>query len=65
MKTDRQQLVEAKLGRDVVEWIQERRDAGRAWPKVAYDLFEATKMEVSHETLRTWYDTAQAEAAKR
>jgi len=63
MKTDRQQLVEAKLGRPVVDWIQERRDAGRSWVKVSYDLAAAIGVEVSFETLRRWYEE-QAEAAK-
>jgi hypothetical protein len=53
--SDRQQLVEAALDRPVIEWIKERREAGRSWVKLSYDLFLATGLEVSFETLRRWY----------
>lgn len=48
------------LGQSVIEWVAERRDAGRPWRLVARDLYEQTngQIDVTYETLRTWLDAA-------
>ena len=53
------------LGRDVREFIAERRGSGprhRAWRLVARDLYEATdgQIDVTYETLRSWAEDVAA-----
>lgn len=44
------------LGRDVLDWIADRRAAGRSWRQIVTDLEEATGGVVSAvpETVRSW-----------
>jgi len=37
------------------QFVAERRNTGRSWRLIARDLYEATDLDVTHETLRTWY----------
>ena len=54
--TATQKLASHLLGRDVREFIAERRAGGRAWRFVARDLYEATggQIDVTYETVRGW-----------
>lgn len=47
------------------EFVRSRRASGRAWRLVARDLYEATNREVdvTYETLRSWFPDEPAEAA--
>lgn len=61
-KTDRQIRVEEKLGTDIVTFVDARRAAGRSWVMTAFDVIQATGIEITHETLRRWYiDSAAAQ----
>jgi len=55
-RTAAAELASLILERPIEEWIAERRAAGRAWRRVERDLLEATggRVDVTHETLRTW-----------
>lgn len=37
------------------EFVSMRRSAGRSWRLIARDLMEATSIDVTHETLRSWF----------
>src|SRR5690554_3220304 len=52
--TATRQLIEVRLGRDLDEWVNERRDTGLGWRLLARALTERTNVNVSHETLRRW-----------
>lgn len=58
--TPTQRLASLLLGRDVNEFIAERRAAGRPWRYVARDLYDATEgqVDVTYETLRQWHEVA-------
>lgn len=44
-------LLDGKLD----EFVGSRRADGRSWRLIARDLHEATGLDVTHETLRTWF----------
>jgi hypothetical protein len=48
------QLVEARLGRSLVEYVAERR-ATTSWRAMAADLTETAGITVTYETLRGWF----------
>jgi hypothetical protein len=56
MATDKQRLASALLGRPVVPWVRERRNAGLTWRRIARELFDATdgKIDVVPLTLVNW-----------
>lgn len=62
------QLIETKLGEPLVDWIDERRRPdirpATSWRNLAAELSDKTGVEVTNETLRTWFG-AEAEAATR
>lgn len=37
------------------EFVATRRADGRSWRLIARDLHEETGLDVTHETLRTWF----------
>lgn len=57
-QTPTQRLASVLIGRDVREFVTERRRAGRPWRFIARDLYDATdgQIDVTHETIRHWYD---------
>lgn len=48
------QLVEARLGGSLVEYVAERR-ANTSWRTMAAEISESTGVAVNHETLRLWF----------
>ncbi len=46
-------------------FVRTRRSEGRAWRLIARDLFEVTEREVdvTHETLRSWFPDEPSRAA--
>lgn len=58
--TATQRLANHLLGRDVRDFISERRAEGRAWRYIARDLYDATdgQVDVTYETLRQWAEAA-------
>jgi hypothetical protein len=61
-ETPTQRLATLELGEDVVTFIGHRRTNGTAWRIIARDIYTATegRIDVTHETLRTWYTEAAA-----
>lgn len=59
-ETTTQRLAGLLLGEPLEEFVRTRREAKRAWRLVARDLWKATngEVDVTHETLRTWYPDA-------
>lgn len=45
------------------EFVGERRAAGRSWRLIARDLLDATGIDVTHETLRSWFRQSEAVAS--
>ena len=54
-----QDLLSEKLGRWVLDWIGDQRNAGDSWRAISYTLWEATNIDVAPETLRVWMFTAK------
>lgn len=50
-----QRLVDTLLGGQLDAFVSERRATGRAWRLISRDIYEATKVDVTYETLRRWY----------
>jgi len=61
--TASQQLATILLRQDVIEWIVERRP-DTSWRKLARELYDATdgQVDVTQQTLYSWYAAALAEA---
>lgn len=62
-RTARFELVQVRLGRDLVQYVNGRRDARDSWRTIAADLSAITGVAVSYETLRTWFDDSTEAAA--
>lgn len=48
-------LVDTLMDGNLDSFVAERRAAGRAWRLISRDIYEATKVDVTNETLRRWY----------
>lgn len=61
-ETPNQRLATVLLGKNVRDFIAERRAEGRSWRLIARDLHSATdgQVDVTSETLRTWAGEAVA-----
>lgn len=61
-RTATQRLASHLLGRDVRDFIAEKRTEGRAWRYIARDLYDATdgQVDVTYETLRQWTEPSPA-----
>lgn len=53
-KSPTAELVTERLGRDVTDWLAERRLAGASWHELSIELYVATKVTVTGESLRRW-----------
>lgn len=63
MPTPTQLAANHLLDGNLDEFVTKRREAGRSWRLIARDLLDETGLDVTHETLRSWFLTAPAEAA--
>lgn len=61
--TPTQQLASIRLGRPVMDWIAEQRQAGVGWDKLAQNLEALTGILISREAPRRWWKDAQKDAA--
>ncbi len=63
-ETPTQRLATHLLGEPVAEFVTARRAEGRSWRFVARDLYDATggQIDVTYETLRSWYGDANTPA---
>jgi hypothetical protein len=59
------QLADLKLGGRLDAFVMERRGATprKSWRKISQELFVATGIDVTHETLRGWYQGQPLTAA--
>jgi hypothetical protein len=48
-------LVEHKLGRDLITYLDALQAAGQSWRQIARHIREETGVVVSHESLRCWH----------
>lgn len=55
--TSVQQLIEERLKGSLYEFVLERRkrDPQLSWRRIARDIFQATDVDVSDQTLANWY----------
>lgn len=57
--TDRYQLLQLRLGRDLGTYIADARSSGRSLRQVAADLRTITGMPVTYESVRKWEPTPE------
>lgn len=67
MPTAIQQLADHLLDGQLEAFVRDRRAKGESWRRISLDLRDAVKVDVTHETLRSWYpdstDAATADVA--
>ncbi len=63
MPTDRYQLIQLRLGRDLGAYIADARAAGRTLRQVAADLRTITGMPITYEWVRKWEPRPEADTA--
>jgi len=54
MPSATQQLAEIKLGSSLEDFVKTRRPH-TSWRRITLELRDATGVDVTHETLRSWY----------
>jgi hypothetical protein len=67
MTTNRSALYEllaARLGKDPVDDIRSRREAGQSWRSITNDYLLEHRVSVTDVTLRSWVATAAEPASK-
>lgn len=55
-----QRLADTLLDGQLEEFVRSRRAKGRSWRLISRDLYEATGVDVSYETLRVWFPEERA-----
>lgn len=58
-RTPTHELADLKLGRPLAEYVAEGRAEGKAWRVIARDLYAETGIDVTYETLRSWFSTQE------
>lgn len=58
-----QQLAELKLGSSLEDFVRTRRNDGTSWRRITLELRDRTGIDVTHETLRSWYPDPEAVAS--
>lgn len=48
-------LADLLLDDGIDEYVASRRREGRSWRRIALDLLEDINLDVTHETLRSWF----------
>ncbi len=62
--TATQRLADHMLGGGLQEYVTSRRVKGASWRRISLDLRDDIGVDVTHETLRSWYpDTAETVGA--
>lgn len=58
-------LADSLLGDDgpLEDFVRIRRVDGRSWRLIARDLYERTEIDVTYETLRSWFPDAEPSEA--
>lgn len=56
MSTSLRAALDALLGAESLErFVRTRRDSDMPWRRIAYELYERTGVDVTHESLRKWF----------
>jgi hypothetical protein len=50
------QLADIKLDGHLVEFVESRRAAGQSWRMIRDAIRDATGLDITHETIRNWFD---------
>lgn len=63
--TPNRRLADMLLGDDgpLESFVRSRRAENRAWRLIARDLYEATDLDLTYETLRSWFPDEPASEA--
>ena len=56
------QLIAERMAGDLESYIAKKRADGRSWRRISLDIYEATGVEVTAETLRRWVPDIEAVA---
>jgi hypothetical protein len=51
-------LIEERLGEPLAAFVAARRP-GTAWRRIAMEILKRTEIDVTYETLRTWFGTEE------
>ena len=54
-ESNTRRLVDVLLDGQLDALVQERRDQGVVWRKIAREIYDRTGVDLSHETIRGWY----------
>lgn len=46
---------------DLESFVRDRRRAGFPWRRITRELYDVTRVDVSYETLRTWFPDDEPE----
>lgn len=62
--TPKRRLLELLTG-DLTAYVDSRRAAGKSWRQISLDIRDDYDLDITHETLRSWYpdDTRTGDAA--
>lgn len=60
--TATQRLADHLLKGQLTEYVTSRRTKGDSWRRISLDLRDDIGIDVTHETLRSWYADSSAEA---
>lgn len=55
------QLIEERLDGTLADYIRNRRPPQATWRQLAAEIHDLTGVDVSYETLRTWFSERDAE----
>lgn len=56
------QLIEERLDGTLADYVRERRPAQATWRQLAAEIEEKTGVNVSYETLRSWFTADRTES---
>jgi len=54
-ETPKRQLIDIRLGGRLDQLVEDRRQAGASWRRIAHEISKASKVSISFETLRDWF----------
>lgn len=58
--TPTQQLLDIKLDGGLNDFVHSRRDRGASWRRISLDIRDEVGVDVTHETLRSWFPDSVA-----
>ena len=54
-------LADLQIDGGIEAYVRGKRQAGRSWRRIALDLLDDIDLDVTHETLRSWFPEDPAE----